>query len=125
MMETIDQPKVSVRKTLIIEDDRVSSLALSKILEMLGQEVHTASTLAEGFEKLDPSHHCVLLDLMLPDGDGVEILRHIRAQKLPVRVAVTTGLTDPASLSEVLSLKPDAIFHKPLHPPDIARWLSR
>jgi two-component system OmpR family response regulator len=116
---------VSVRKTLVVEDDRVARLALTKILESLGQEVDTAATLAEGHEKLAGGIQCMLLDLVLPDGDGIEILRRVRAENRPIRVAVTTGISDPDLLVPIYALNPDAVFHKPLHLPDIARWLLR
>lgn len=55
---------------------------------------------------------CVLLDL--PDGNGVEVLRHVLAERLPVRVAVTTAASDPEMLDAVRQLEPDAFFLKPV-----------
>jgi CheY-like chemotaxis protein len=113
------------RRTLIVEDDRVSRTALVKILEQMGHEMDTAVTVAEGLSKLGQSPECVLLDLMLPDGSGVALLERIRRDALPIRVAVTTGTSDREMLEAVKRLKPDALFLKPLHLPDIARWLAR
>jgi CheY-like chemotaxis protein len=125
MAENIADAPVTVRKTLVVEDDRVARLALTKILESLGREVETAATLAEGLSKTTAEVQCMLLDLVLPDGDGIEILRQVRSQSLPIRVAVTTGVSDPDLLAAIYALNPDAVFHKPLHLPDIARWLLR
>jgi CheY-like chemotaxis protein len=113
------------RKTLIVEDDRLSRMALVKILEQMGHELDTAVTVAEGLEKLSLGPECVLLDLMLPDGSGVAVLERIRRDSLPIKVAVTTGTSDREMLEAVNRLKPDALFFKPLHLPDIARWLAR
>ncbi|MDB5299820.1 MAG: response regulator consisting of a CheY-like receiver domain and a Fis-type domain protein [Phycisphaerales bacterium] len=112
-------------RTLIVEDDRVSRTALVKILEQMGHEMDTATTVAEGLSKLSLSPDCVLLDLMLPDGSGVALLERIRRDSLPIRVGVTTGTSDRDMLDAVKLLKPDALFLKPLHLPDIARWLAR
>ena len=58
--------------------------------------------------------HWVVLDLMLPDGDGVAVLQEIREKKLPVKVAVVTGSSDPERLDPVMKLKPDAFLQKPV-----------
>ena len=64
----------------------------------------------------------MILDIMLPDGSGVQLLQEIRGAGLNVRVAIVTGLADnPAVMSQLKAVKPDAIFSKPLHP---GRWLS-
>ena len=123
MPETIKKtPVAPCRRILVVEDDRVARLAMTKILESMGNEVVSAGTLAEGFAKLD-NVHCLFLDLLLPDGDGIEILRKVRAENLPIRVAVTTGITNSEELAPILALNPDAIFQKPVHLPDIAGWL--
>ena len=75
-------------RTLIVEDDLTSCSAALKILRLRGYDVDCATTLVEGFEKLATwGPRCVVLDLMLPDGNGLELLRHIRENALPVRVS--------------------------------------
>jgi CheY-like chemotaxis protein len=71
--------------------------------------VTAAATLAEAMERLADEPDAVLLDLMLPDGSGAQVLRHIREHGLSARVAVTTGTSDEHMLREVKGLKPDAI----------------
>jgi len=51
---------------------------------------------------------------MLPDGDGVELLRDLRAQRWRIRVIVTTAVSDPQRLRNVQSLRPDCIVLKPI-----------
>jgi len=123
-MQQVDDCVVR-QKTLVVEDERLARIALTKILESMGQEVLVAATVAEGMEKLACLPERMLLDLMLPDGNGVEILRRVRDANLPIKVAVTTGVSDPAILAVVWSLQPDAVFPKPIHLPDIARWLGQ
>lgn len=59
----------------------------------------------------------ILLDLNLPQRDGKELLRHIKAIPLgsDVRVVIVTGSTNPADQSETLALGADAFFVKPFH----------
>ena len=69
-------------KVLIIEDDAGLSRGISFALEQEGYETMGARTLREGyalFEREDPE--AVILDLNLPDGDGMEFCKRIR--KLP------------------------------------------
>ncbi len=79
-----------------------------------GWSVAEVSTVAEGLGSLDPAPDWVVLDLMLPDGDGETVLKKIRNDHLPSRVAVCTGAGDPARLAGVVALGPDLILSKPI-----------
>jgi DNA-binding response OmpR family regulator len=98
----------------VVEDDHITSGALRAIFERRGWNVTIASTLAEAYPILDSQPDCVILDLMLPDGDGVEILARVRATGLPIRVAVTTGSSDFERLRAVADLRPDILLSKPI-----------
>jgi DNA-binding response OmpR family regulator len=100
-------------KILIVEDNPMARIALEKILALQGFCVQSAGTLQRGRELLD-GQAAVILDLDLPDGSGVELLRKIRTENRRTKVMVVTGSVDPALLSDVRSLGPDALFHKPL-----------
>ncbi|MCM1038600.1 MAG: response regulator transcription factor [Roseburia sp.] len=66
-------------KILIIEDDSGLSRGISFALEQEGYETLTACTIQEGyalFEKENPG--AIILDLNLPDGDGLDLCRKIR-----------------------------------------------
>jgi len=67
---------------------------------------------------------CLILDLMLPDGNGASVLKHVRESGLPIRVAVATGTSDPAMLAEVAALRPDVLYRKPLDAMALAQWLG-
>ena len=68
-----------MKKVLIIEDDSfLQSLEADK-LEKAGYKIITASNGSEAMKKIeDPEISMVLLDLILPDFDGFEILKSIR-----------------------------------------------
>jgi DNA-binding response OmpR family regulator len=99
----------------LVEDDPVTSKALRGIFDHQGWEVIYASTIADALGLLDWNPDCVVLDLMLPDGDGTAVLAKIRAEKRPIRVAVTTGSNDAHQLNSVLSLKPELLLSKPVN----------
>ncbi len=66
----------------------------------------------------------VILDLNLPDGLGTELLRHIRDENLPIKVAVTTGVADRLLMAEVSKLQPDAFFVKPVDLMELMSWMK-
>jgi DNA-binding response OmpR family regulator len=91
------------------------------LLRRFGWTVDVVSTVGEANAYLDghlPS--TVILDLMLPDGEGSAVLERIRAARLDVRVTVTTASSDPDRLRRVRDLKPEALLKKPI---DLAELL--
>lgn len=82
------------RTILIVEDHTPSRELMRKLFTLRGWRVVTASTVAEGLRALDPPPDCLVLNLVLPDGDGERILREVRARGLPTRVAVCTVIGD-------------------------------
>jgi len=114
-------------RVLVVEDDLDSYQALSKILKHVGYETTSASSLASALELLaaDPPPRFIVLDLMLPDGNGKDLLRHVRERNLPAKVVVLTGSGDRQLLDEVRRLQPDALFSKPLNVPRLLAWLRQ
>ncbi|HET7596686.1 MAG TPA: ATP-binding protein [Burkholderiales bacterium] len=81
-------------KVLVVDDDARNRFSLAAVLEEQGYKVLTAESGQATLEALNrqPDIRCVLIDVMMPDMDGYETTRRIRAQrrfeKLPV-IAVT------------------------------------
>ena len=110
-------------RVLIVEDHAVSSHTLRRLVASEGHEVAVAATLKEAEAQLGWAG-CVILDLHLPDGNGIDLLRRVRERQLPVRVAVTTGSGGEDLLSAVRALRPDALFIKPFPPHQLFDWLQ-
>lgn len=69
------------RKILVIEDDRDIARLVELHLRDLGCEVHLAHDGAGGLEQaLSKSYDLIVLDLMLPGRDGLEVCRRLRAR---------------------------------------------
>jgi DNA-binding response OmpR family regulator len=109
---------------LLVEDDLVSASALTAILSRRGFHVLHATTVAVGLELLAEQPDTVILDLMLPDGDGAALLQHVRAAGLRVRVVVTTAVHDVARLAAVRALGPDLLMQKPIDLADLLTVLK-
>ena len=94
----------------IVDDDKASRDTLRRLFAHRGWVVNVASCVTEALTRLDPPPLCVLLDLMLPDGDGEEVLRKVRDEGLPTRVIISAGSDDPVRLALVEGMDADALF---------------
>ncbi len=65
---------------LIVDDDPMLCAALAEVLRSLGHAPDSARTLARGLEMAEAgSYEVVILDVRLPDGDGLEALPRFRS----------------------------------------------
>ena len=79
-------------RALVVEDDPALSQVLCETLSRAGLETTAATTIAAAREHLARAEFdVVLLDMILPDGSGLEILRLVREEALPTEVIVQTG----------------------------------
>jgi DNA-binding response OmpR family regulator len=62
----------------------------------------------------------VIVDLMLPDGDGEQVVQQIRDAHMGSKVIVMTGVSDPDRLAKLDELHPESILNKPI---DVAALL--
>jgi two-component system response regulator TctD len=110
-------------RVLIVEDNQTARDALVQLLKQLGYHTDAAGTVAEGLAQLN-GQQCAILDVNLPDGLGTAILKRIRTESRPIRVAVATGTTDDELMAEVRSHKPDLLLRKPFDVNALLDWLE-
>jgi len=120
LIQTGNRPRV-----LIVEDDAVARQGLVQLLAPRGFCTAVARSMTEGLAKLAWRPDFVVLDLSLSDGRGTVLLRRIRADRLPIRVAVTTGTADECLVAAALVLRPDRLFRKPYSTVDVLKWLEQ
>jgi two-component system phosphate regulon response regulator OmpR len=104
---------------LVIDDDPNLLLLLTKMLARIGAKTTTAEMGSEGLELLaNVEYDLLILDLMLPDIDGYEILRRLRGEtrydKLPI--LILSARADPDAISKGLGLGADGYLTKPYLP---------
>lgn len=116
----------SYRKTvLVVEDDVAIAGLLNKLLTHNGFTVSAASTLEEGMAAIEACPDCAIVDVMLPSTEegkghnGIDILRKVLAEKLPVRVVMVTASDDPVVQVDIEKLAPAAYLMKPFDLPDL------
>jgi DNA-binding response OmpR family regulator len=76
---------------LVIEDHQSLLRSVTTSLEESGWQVDGASTLAAADRRLDSSIDLIILDLMLPDGSGLDWLSRVRSGGLKTRVLILTA----------------------------------
>ncbi len=102
-------------KILIIEDDHIQNDVLSNFLKKEGYQVVSAYSLSEAEELFDPSVKLMILDVMLPDGNGLDYLKAVRSIST-VPVIVLTALDDDFTKLKTFGLKADEYVDKPVSP---------
>ncbi len=105
------QPK----RILVIDDDQAMSRAIDQLLTHYGFEVTVASTLSEAREHFLDDHDLIVLDVMLPDGNGLDLLETIRLNGKKSRVYVLTANTQPQTDRQISRLTPNRHFRKPFN----------
>lgn len=104
----------------MVEDDAGLGAGLITLIAADGHEVRWAQTAADARRLLaEAVPDLVLLDLGLPDGDGLDLCAEIREQRLPVTVVVITARTDEADAVRALDGGADDFVLKPFRPVEL------
>ena len=109
-------------RVLLIDDDARLSAMVGDYLRGSGFDVETAGSLAAGRERLAGSpYDALVLDLMLPDGDGLDLCRELRAnprtRQLPLLMLTARG--EPMDRIVGLELGADDYLPKPFEPREL------
>jgi DNA-binding response OmpR family regulator len=113
---------MTTTRLLLIDDDARLTTMVGDYLRRNGFEVDTAGSLAQGRERLaQAGYDALLLDLMLPDGDGLDLTRELRAQsrtrRLPLLMLTARG--EPTDRIVGLELGADDYLPKPFEPREL------
>ena len=113
-------------RLLLIDDDARLTDMVGAYLRSNGFQVDTAGSLAQGRDRLAAAQHevpydALLLDLMLPDGDGLDMTRELRAnprtRRLPLLMLTARG--EPTDRIVGLELGADDYLPKPFEPREL------
>ncbi len=116
----------STVKTLVIDDDKAMRDACYQILSRLGFEVDLAGDGRRGLILMEKgSYDLVLLDLVMPDQNGVEVLKQIKLLDPAVQVIIVTGHGTIAAAVETIKLGAFDFLPKPFTPDDLRQVVKR
>ena len=113
------------KHALVVEDDENTSSALGRVLAAMGFSIDIATTLQEARALIKATvPEVVLLDLALPDGNGLEFLLEMR-DALSTRFIVITGNLTQQAAVESLRAQADDFLVKPVSLSDLKNTIAR
>lgn len=106
---------------IVCDDAKMVREALHNLLEKEGYRnivlTENGKQLLDALEKKTP--YAVFLDIHLPDADGLELLRRIKAQNVGIKVVMVTADASDETKNQAVSLGADAYVTKPFLPEHI------
>lgn len=103
-------------KILIVEDEAELAKSISEYLSMENYLCENAVTFSEAMTKIDMfEYDCILLDIMLPDGNGLKILEELKKQNKQDGVIIISAKNALDDKIEGLKLGADDYLTKPFH----------
>jgi len=105
MFIDIVQHKLRVMKILIVDDSTINNMLLQDILEAEGYEVYSALNGKEALQVLEThSPGMILLDLMMPEINGFDLLKKLREEKLNIPVIVISAYNSEDYIKKAMEL---------------------
>jgi two-component system response regulator AtoC len=105
---------------LVVDDELLIRKSLGKVLRARGYAVEVASSGAEGLEKAEAIRpQVMILDMRLPDTDGLSVLRRVRELDPLLQVIVITAFGDVQSAVDAMKLGACDFLRKPYEMEDI------
>ena len=103
-------------KILLVEDEAGLRTTLTEALRQGGYVIEVAINYAQALEKIKLyQYDCVLLDLTLPDGNGLDLLRLLKADASPAGVLIISARDALDDRVAGLDLGADDYLPKPFH----------
>ena len=114
------QEETMPKKILVVDDEQSILTLLKYNLEQAGFSVAAASDGEEGLEKaVNGAFDLIILDLMLPKLDGIEVCKQLRQQKLMVPILMLTAKDEEFDKVLGLELGADDYMTKPFSPREV------
>ncbi len=113
-------------KILVVDDDAMLRWTLTEALHEWGYDVIEADTASAGLEQFGQMQPgLVLLDIGLPDGSGLDLLREIKRRRPPTAVIMMTGEVIVENTIAALRGGADDFVAKPIHLDELQFALKR
>ncbi len=119
------------KKILVVDDEKDVVELIKARLEANNYEVLTSVSGKEGLEKVKTGQpDLILLDIMMPEMDGFEVLRKLRDMRLKketknIPVVMLTAKGELASMSRARELGSSDYFVKPFDSEELLRYIRR
>lgn len=113
-------------KILVIDDEEGIRFGLSRYLSKIGYSIYEASSLSEAKEIIHSERFdAILLDLYLPDGNGIDLITEIRENYPDTAIVVITAYGDIPLAVEAMRRGADNFLTKPVNMSDLEIFLKK
>jgi DNA-binding NtrC family response regulator len=114
------------RKVLIVDDDRDIVSIVSTILAGRGWDISAAYSGSEALEAVTASKpDIILLDIMMPEMNGIEVLKKIRKIDSDARIIMITAFGDVESYLDSMELGAYEYINKPFETDELLEMIDR
>jgi two-component system, cell cycle response regulator CtrA len=109
-------------RVLLVEDDAAMQKSIRLMLELEGRYIVDATSLGEDGLEIGKlyDYDIIILDLLLPDIDGYEVLRRLRAARVNTPILILSGLSDLDAKLKGLGFGADDYLTKPFDKRELA-----
>ncbi len=112
-------------KLLVIEDERSLSRSICEYLKMEGHICEEAHTYREAIQKTaDNIYNCLILDIGLPDGNGLDVIRELKANKSNDRILILSAKSSLDDKLTGLKIGADDYLTKPFHMAELSARIN-
>jgi len=111
---------------LLIEDDNSTRFGFVRYFSKVGYQVSEAATLSEATEAISAhTYHAIILDITLPDGNGIDFIATARLHDPNIPIIIITGSGDIPLAVEAMQRGADNFLTKPVDNAALAAFLQK
>ncbi len=113
-------------KTLIVDDDPIVLTSCKRVFEAEGFEVCMVPSANQALEVMkNKTFDILLIDVKMPERDGMFLMRAVKKQWPEVPVVVMSGYPTPETIAEGLQLGAEEFIAKPFTPDELLKIVRR
>ncbi|MDP1772842.1 MAG: response regulator [Methylobacter sp.] len=118
-------PLQAEKHILIADDSEINRLILANMLELNGYTVDAAADGAEALQFISKNHYqMALIDLSMPIMSGLEMIKILRSQHNPLKVAAISTFADSKQKTEALAAGFDYCLTRPVDEAQLIAMLN-
>jgi DNA-binding response OmpR family regulator len=102
-------------KILLLEDNKRLNNTITKRLSLIGYDIHSFTDGEEALKHIDDGYNCFILDINVPNIDGVELLKKIREYHTQIPVIIISSTVELDVIKDAYSFGCDEYLKKPFY----------
>jgi DNA-binding NtrC family response regulator len=108
-------------RILIVDDEEIVLESCRKVLEADGYDVLLAGSADQALERMrDEPPDLLLVDIKMPERDGVYLIREVRKERTDIPIVLMTGYTTKETVAQAAQIGVATLIAKPFTPDELA-----